>query len=390
MPNVFSLLQLRRAVLAAFLLCASVTVARAAQTSEPLTADISDDLAAARKAALDGDRLGEQAHKVSIDNPEQQIELRDQQLDRYKDAQKAFRAALEKDPKNPRALAEYARFWIGQRQFVHARAALEMALKYADDKTVKHVSAYTDEEKAEFKADLRRSLGAVLERAGETDAAIVSYYQALDLVPTDAKTRISLAVALAAYGRPQEAIKLLKGWNEDGQGVGVPKQPEIRALGVYTLAVAQEETGFYEDALQSYTVARKLALEAGPKETTGVLDLASLSIERLQDFFDALKDKAVAREKENAERKKKHEPLIPDEREEMARALYDFDQGLNFKDRALKDASFVKAMARDRSGWGSGEQGDLLSNQPSFDTWEEALKWFSASLQIYPRLHQAA
>ena len=159
---------------------------------------------------------------------------------------------------------------------------------------------------------------------------------------------------------------------------------------MYTLAVAQEETGFYEDALQSYTVARKLALEAGTKETTGVLDLASLSIERLQDFFDMLKDKAAAREKENPERARRHEPPLPDDRAEIARALSDFDQGLAFKDRALKDESFVKVMARTRAGWGSGEPEDLISNHPSFDTWEEGMKWFSAALQIYPRLHQAA
>ena len=408
MTPVFSRLQAASALLAALILGPGSLCCPAAWAEQPhdntpppqLTADVSEELALARKSATEGDRLGEQARKISRDNPEEQIKLSDQQLERYKEAQKAFRAALEKDPKNPHVLAEYARFWIGQRQFVHARAALEMALKSLnppprkpDDKTpppVDYMLAFSAEEKAEFNAELQRTLGGVLERAGETDAAIVTYYKALDLVPTDPKTRISLTIALCAYGRPQETIKLLKGWNEEGQGVGVPKQPEIRALGVYTLAVALEETGFYEDALQSYTVARKLALDAGPKETTGVLDLASLSIERLQDFFDTLREKAAAREKENAERAKRHEAPLPDDRAEIARALADFDQGLSFKDRALKDESFVKVMARTRAGWGSGEPEDLISNHPSFDTWEEGLKWFSAALQIYPRLHQAA
>lgn len=405
------------ASLAALILIVTVVCVSAVRAEQPppsqesapsLTADVSEELALARKASMEGDRLGDQARKVANENPEKQIELRDKQLDRYKDAQKAFRAALDKDPKNPHVLAEYARFWIGQHQFVQARAALELALKSLttmekalteaksrkpDDKSpppIDYMRAFAPEEKGEFRAGLHRMLGGVLERAGETDAAIVSYYQALEFAPTDAKARISLTIALSAYGRPQEAIKLLKGWAEDGKGVGVPKQPEIRALGVYTLAVAQEETGFYEDALQSYTVARKLALEAGPKETAGVLDLASLSIERLQDFFDALKEKAEARTKANLERAKRHEAPLPDERSEIARALSDFDQGLAFKDRALKDEGFVKVMARTRAGWGSGEPEDLISNHPSFDTWEEGLKWFSAALQIYPRLHQAA
>jgi tetratricopeptide (TPR) repeat protein len=361
-----------------------------AQQSDPLVADVSDELARARKACDDGDRAGVKARRIAIEKPQDSIALLDQQVEFYKQAQTAFRQALEKDAKNPRALTEYARFWIARGQYVPARAHLETALKSLDDKTLKHMSGFSEDEKAEFQADVLRTLGGVLERAAETDLAVGYYYKALGLVPVDSKTRISLAVALCASGRAPESIGLLKGWNEDGQGTGVPKAPAQRALGVYTLAVAQEETGFYEDALHSYTLARKLAQEAGPTETAGVLDNASLSIERLQDFFDDLKDKAADREKENAARVVQKLAPLPDQRAEIARALYDFDQGVSFKDRALKDQSFVIALARSRAIWGSSATDDSLSNHPTWDTFQAAMQWFTDALQIYPRLHQAA
>ena len=379
-------------IIAAFLCCSGVVSRSYAQSADtaPLVADVSDELARARKACDDADRAGVKARRIAIEKPQDSIALLDQQVEFYKQAQAAFRQALEKDPKNPRTLTEYARFWIARGQFVQARVHLETALKSLDDTTLKHMSGFSADEKAEFEADVLRTLGGVLERAAEFDLAVGMYYKALNLVPVDSKTRISLAVALCACGRAPESIGLLKGWNEEGQGVGVAKAPTQRALGVYTLGVAQEETGYYEDALHSYTLARTLALEAGPAESTGVLDNASLSIERLQDFFDNLKDKAAERIKENEARKAEKLPPLPDQREEIARALYDFDQGVSFKDRALKDPSFVTALARSRAGWGSGVTEDTLANHPTWDTFQAAVQWFTDALQIYPRLHQAA
>src|SRR5882724_6997585 len=109
MTPVFSRLQAASALLAALILGPGSLCCPAAWAEQPhdntpppqLTADVSEELALARKSATEGDRLGEQARKISRDNPEEQIKLSDQQLERYKDAQKAFRAALEKDPKNP-------------------------------------------------------------------------------------------------------------------------------------------------------------------------------------------------------------------------------------------------------------------------------------------------
>ena len=390
-----------------FILIAIFPAARAATSQPP--PDISEELAKARKAADDGDRLGSNARLAAADaKADDSMKLFNAQAVAYNDAQSAFREALAKDSRNPRGLAEYAQFWFARRHFVQARYYCERTLeiftiaasakpKMSDlekeerDSCRAELVSFSAEDKAEFQCEVLRMLGAALERAGESEHAVACYSKGLTFFPADAKTRIALGIALCANGRPQEVATVLKGWaDEAGKVPDLPKQPELRALGAYTLAVAQEETGYYEDALSSYLYARKLALQAGEAESAGVFDNATLAVERLQDFFDDIKDHDAKREKENIERKKNHQEPLIGEREQIASAHYRLDEGLKFKDQALKDASFVEALAASRYDWGGSDDRDPLKDHASWDSFDTAMKWFQSALQAAPRVHQAA
>src|SRR4029078_10286313 len=81
---------------------------------------------------------------------------------------------------------------------------------------------------------------------------------------------------------------------------------------------------------------------------------------------------------------------LPGEREQYGSAVYRVNEGIRFKDQALKDADFVEALAKGRSRWGSEEGDGALKDQPNGDSFDTALKWFQSALQAAPRVHQAA
>ena len=374
----------------------------------PPPPDVSEELARARKAASDANHFGIDARQKAADgNAKDSIDLLEKQDNANDAAEAAFRAAVAKDARNPRALSEFGRFWFTRRHYIQARMYAERALAAFEKKPAQEkppasgapekpeydeLSSFTPAEIAEFQCDQLRLLGSLLERAGENEYAINCYYKGLNLAPTDAKMRICLAIALCANGRPLETTTILKNWSAESAAPAedVPSDPALRALGVYTLAVAQEETGYYEQALQTYTIARKLAVKAGEAESAGVFDNANLAIERLQDFFDDIKDRDALHAKENQTRVQNKLEPIAGEREQISKALYRFDQGMSFKERALKDPTFVTALARARSEWGGPDERDALINHPEWDTFHASMKWFEEALKAYPRLHQAA
>lgn len=346
--------------------------------------DVSADLAAAQKAWNDGDRLGREAKAAASNgDADKSLMLYDQQDRVYDEAQKNFRKAIGKDPEQPQVLAAYGRFAIMRNQYVPARVRFEAALRCPRVKLLLNESEI---------ATIMRTLGGLADRAGDVNQALDYYTQAVSLCPSDPHNPLALAIAFCALGRPEKATPLLKSWgDEKADSSGVPLQDlALRALGVYTLAVSQEESGHFEEALRAYEMARVWAMKAGESENTGVLDHATMALERLNDFLDGLRERTVAREKDNAALVARKLKPLPDERTEIAEALSAYGEGLDLKEQALKDPSFVTALARARDEHGDQTVKDALMNHPEFDRFQAAINRFNVTIAKYLRLPQAS
>jgi tetratricopeptide (TPR) repeat protein len=341
--------------------------------------DVTAELAAARKAWNEGDRLGNEATAAQGD-ADKVLKIYDQQESSYQQAEAQFRAALKKDPEQPQVLIAYGKFAIARNDYRVARVRLDHALQSPRAKTLL--------KPAEL-AEVMRTLGGLAERAGDVNGAVLYYRDAAELCPSEPRNRLALALAFCASGRSEKAIPVLKTWSDDkAEGVPVNDVP-LRALGVYTLAVAEEETSHYEDAIAAYEKSRELAAKAGAAETTGISDHAAMAVERLNDFFDGLQERKAEREKENKERAEKKLKPLPDEREEMCEAQTIYDEGLDLKEKVLQDQSFVTALARARDENAEQADRDALNNHPTYDRFQAAINRFNLALAKYPRLPQA-
>ena len=343
--------------------------------------DVSAELAVAQKAWNEADRLGGEARDaVNKGDADKSLNLYKQQDAAYNDAESSFRKALDKDPNQSQVLVAYGRFAISRNQFVPARARLRQAVRSPRADTL-----LKDSERAA----VNRTLGGLAERAGDVNHALLYYNEAEKLCPSDPRNPLMLAIALCSTGRSEKAVGLLASWTDD-KASGVPVQDApLRALGVYTLAVAQEETGRYEDALNSYERARDLAGKAGDAENTGVLDHATMALERLNDFFDDLKQHKDERERENEARVANKLKPLPDERAEIAEALSAYDEGLDLKEKVLEDETFIAALARARREGGDEAARNVLLNHSAYDQFQAAINRFNFAIARYPRLPQA-
>jgi len=354
-----------------FLAVVLLLAAPGAEAQEP---DVSEDLARARKAWEQGDALRRKALH--------DFQLIEQQEKAYDQAEKAFRDALKKDPKHPYALADFGRFWLARREYAQARTWLEAA---QDSPRANMFTA------AEL-ADIYRTLGGLLERAGEIGQALDRYRKALDKDPEDVRNLLSLAVGFCAAGKPQEARELLKPWAEkyDAAKPGTPAEAAARALGFYTFAVSLEEIGFLDEALHNYNQALELAQTAGAADSAGVADCAAMALVRLEEISDAWQSRVAERAKENAARKEKKQPPLPVEREEYAKAAYRCDEGLRYKNLALRDSSFNAALLRLRSGEGAANaETESIEKHPSFDSFLAAMQAFQDAISKHPKMARA-
>jgi len=359
---------------ASFVLLAGVILAGEAAP------DIGETLAGAHKAWETGDALESKVRAALAEGGADYVKLLEEQDAAYEKARQAFGEAVKLAPENPHAPAEFGRFLRARREFLQARKSFEAALRGSEEATRKGSrEALTPDEQA----DVHRTLGGLLERAGDTAAALYHYRQAFALDSDNPRNRVSLAIAICASGGPQDAVPLLKPWADE---VGQAEQPapQTQAVGLYTLALAQEETGQFEEALGMYRRAQELAERAGQADVAGVAERAAMAVGRLEDFFDGLKARAERREKENAERQKKKLEPLPDERENLARASSLCDQGCKLKKSALEDASFAQALSEARSG-GEGSAGKL-DKHPSYDVLVAAMEAFKKAILTAPRL----
>jgi len=350
------------------------------------------ELGRARKAWADAKTMGPKVQTALAGGGAEYVKILDRQAALYDAAEQLFRSALRKNPENPHphVLADFGLFWVERKQLGQAREFLGSAIRsfkvlqkqsLADNKPLAPDLALTPEKEAH----IRRTLAGLLERAGDNGAALRLYADAFRLEETNPKNRLSLAIGYCAGGQPHEAAALLKIW-ADGADKSADRpdaQPALLALGLYTLALAKEETGFLEDALAMYKRAMAAAEQAGGSESTGVAERSGFAIARLEDAFDLATKRADERAKENDERKKKNQPPLPDERENYARAARLCDEGIRYKDEALDDAAFRKMLALMRSGSGDAEK---MVKTTGFDTLLAAMRKFQDAIVLSTRM----
>jgi tetratricopeptide (TPR) repeat protein len=336
-------------------------------------ANLDDELALARKAWEDGDRLGVQAL--------QDYQLLDKQEQAYGKAEEYFRGAIKKDPQNPHALVEMGRFLRARKEYGQARIWLERA------EASPRLNIFPPAELAE----LHRMLGGLLERAGETSRAMERYRKAFACYPADDRNIISLAVAHCAAGKFSEAVALLRPWAEQKPQTPnpAPGTGAHEALGFYTLALALEENGSVTEALPAYARAEALSGKSAAEESNLVRECSARGSARMTELVEAWQ----ARSKENATRLARKQDPLPDESANLKQACALCDDGERFEKLALADAAFVAALAGLRYP-GAGEEGGTasatsLEDQPAFESFTRAMQSFQEAIARYIGLARA-
>lgn len=353
----------------------------------------------AQKEWMQGDALGIDAHKALLsegDSIQTPIKLLNAQEEAYKNAERRFVEALQLNPGYLAAKSDYARFLASRKRYGAAKTALAEALSAANAPQV-----FSQDERAY----LYRTLGGLYERAGQQHLALDAYRQSFQLQPGDPRNRISLAVAHCANGEPEHAIPLLQPWaGPAGAADGV--KPELRALGLYTLAYAQEEMGEPEAALENYGRARTEAQGAGEAERAGVAVQAKAARRRLHAWLRDLErqekeerrrreelEKAIA--KEGAEPRPANapplEPPPPYEtpRARMARAYKMLGDGLALKAKVLQEpAAFADAQRALQEAPSPEAREALLAKEP-LKTFEQAQNAFKDAVQLWPGMARA-
>jgi len=342
---------IQRGVLAfTFMLISLPPLARALEPIEP---DIGPLLLQARQHWEQGDQLGHEASRVARTEGDP-IPLLDQQIAAYEAAEMKYLQALKRSPTHPHALFDYGRLLISQRRYRAGRNRLEAALA-----SPRMEKAFLPAERA----DLMRTLGGVLERAGGWTRAIELYRKSFKANPEDPRNRLSLAVALCAWDDPVEAIELLRPWQESTQALRTVT-PSIRSLGIYTLGYALEEDGRPEEAEKAYRQARALAQEAGTSETAGVGEQAGLALQRLAPVLEKLKQEGV--------------------KEALARAAQLCREGWRRRQDALRDwLAFAEARQKLWAARTAQEKDEIRQQEP-LRVFYEAVRCFDNATQVYP------
>ena len=351
--------------------------------------DIGNELMRARQAWEEGNALGDKARVVVGDKD--YLSLLDQQDAAYERAQNTFRQALKKDPQSPHALSEFGRFWLALNDYGRARSLLEAALMGPRSK-----AAFAESEAA----DIFRILGGLLERAGEPNLALGHYQKAFQVNPSDLRNRISLATGLCAAARPYDAVELLQPWADEiikAQGDGPADTKEIpgvaiemRALGIYTLALSLEQSGDFQRALDVYQKMESLVgHNIDRNDLTEFTRMAVvrlqevLAVHRRRDHENTLKNSTVAGSGA-ALIKTQTAPL--DWHAKYIKAFESFKEGVRLKNLALGDVSFQQALAQARETSGvAGVVDGVLEKNSAFESFRGAMRKFDDARAQYPR-----
>ena len=154
------------------------------------------------------------------------------QTKRYKDAELAYRRAIELDPKNAKA-------------HNHLGVALRHQGKQ-DEAIVAYLAAIELDSKY---ADVHFNFGVALSDQGKRDEAIAEYLVAIDLDPKLAPVHLNLGVILFDQGRQDEAIAEFR--------TAINLDPKY-AIAHYNLGVTLRRQGKQDEAIAEYRTAIKL------------------------------------------------------------------------------------------------------------------------------------
>lgn len=305
--------------------------------SQKLTASASSILKKALRLWDAGDRLGEEINRRfaagRLDIPEQ-LELRNKQQALDDEAEKCFRSALKKagkkeDGKSAAAVgvrAQYGLFLFSRKRYVEAQREL-----YAAWRSPRFTRVLAPVEQA----GVLRGLGAVLERKGRYSRALSAYRDAVRAAPDDARNAVSLAAALCAVGRPEEAEAALSPWlnklavageqlkgaAEKGaaeKSVGTLPPPTVRACLFYLSGYTAEICNLREKAERRYARAAVEARRAGTAAVPEVLKWAEKGRVRVR----RLRKRAT-----------------PEERDRLRRAGVFFERALVYEKQARTAAA---------------------------------------------------
>jgi predicted Zn-dependent protease len=344
----------------------------------------------ANKAWNEAKALGPKVHAALKSGGPAYLKLLDEQAALYETAEQAFSEALHAGREDPYVLADYGLFAAERRKSVQARMLLDAAVFATRKPAGKDDAGKPLPEPprltAEKEALVCRALGGLLERSGDNARACSRYRDAYRLWPGDPKNRLSLAIGLCALGQPHEALSLLKPWADEA-AKKADTEPLIAALALYTLALAEEETGYPEDALAHYRQARERAMSIDKNEgdNLGIADRAGLGAARLEDYFDSMQERSKNRAAENAARAEKKLPPLPDERENYINAAQLCDQGVRLKEQSLEDENFRIALSKARRN-SANITDDDLSKQPAFETFAAGMQALQAAIRRGPRM----
>ena len=393
--------------------------------------DISAELSDARAAWRLAETKTADMRDGKVRESDELDKLIDSRDKAYDDAILSFEKALKKDPRHPQALAEFGRFYLSRREFLIARSYLEEAWASAPEAppfwrwtprnwsvmeaSASRVTPRLKQREAPVspehcgsraeraftaaeKADILRTLGGVAERAGETGSALAYYRAALLRYPNDPRNRISLAIGLCSVGNTADAVTLLEPWDRATATAAQPEpddfpkdRQDILGLGLYTLALAKEELGWYDDALKLYRQAEQ-ACRQGYASGNETGESARMAIARLEDRTDEFQesDDLHARQVEeyakiNVARRQANMPPLAapkSDRLNFADALNFSSHAVSAKSQALRDSEFVTALSRLRFNEVKVKD---VENTPGFALFQSAENSFQAGIACYSK-----
>jgi tetratricopeptide (TPR) repeat protein len=202
--------------------------------------------------ALHQNSLADLQRAAALDAYDTSVEMRLAQKDleagRADAAVAAWRRAIQADPGNPAARDSLLQYLTGEKRFREAYELTRSSLQ-----------------KTPQDARLRLNHGIVALQLGHASEAEQSWLKAAAIDPSLPEAHLYLAAQLDAGGKPAQAIAQYGQYLELVAKQGAQKRPPASQLIAVALKLAdcQARTDHPDAALQSFELARRIAVEAG-------------------------------------------------------------------------------------------------------------------------------
>jgi tetratricopeptide (TPR) repeat protein len=222
--------------------------------------------------ALHADDLKDLRRAAVLDSFDSRLQLRlaRRELDQgeMQAAESALKNAVRVNPGDPAVRQTLLRFLIGQKRFDEAFALTDTSLEY----TPKDVNLWTDR-------------GLLAQRRSDPDQAVESWSRALAIDPGHASVHLYLADELDRQGKPLDAAAHYKTFLEiiarQGSGQTPANRPapqQVIAI-ILRLADCQVRASETTQAIQSYQLARKLAVQTQQTQLESVADVNEAALQ---------------------------------------------------------------------------------------------------------------